>query len=175
MGVSRATFDFDLIDFQNYEFDEKELDCFPECPFASTMDLTEISEFWQNLGTKVLFLALWALPLCSLCPAVFRLHGPRHDSRPRLPESATTHDSEFSRLHDSRLLGVHDHDWTCSRHDSRPRLVFDLNNLPRPKHWSGWCLNPSSFEFWLGDKYRIHERLKYNKVSNNWKKEILYP
>ncbi|MAJ23134.1 MAG: pyridoxamine 5'-phosphate oxidase [Candidatus Pelagibacter sp. TMED64] len=48
-------------------------------------------------------------------------------------------------------------------------------NLPRPKHWSGWCLNPSSIEFWLGDQYRIHERLKYNKVSNNWKKEILYP
>ena len=47
--------------------------------------------------------------------------------------------------------------------------------LPRPKHWSGWCLNPSTIEFWLGDKYRIHERLKYNKISNNWKKEILYP
>ena len=47
--------------------------------------------------------------------------------------------------------------------------------LPRPKHWSGWCLNPSSIEFWLGDKYRIHERLKYNKVARNWKKEILYP
>ena len=46
--------------------------------------------------------------------------------------------------------------------------------LPRPKHWSGWCLNPSSIEFWLGDKYRIHERLKYNKVAGNWKKEILY-
>jgi len=51
----------------------------------------------------------------------------------------------------------------------------DKNNVPRPKHWSGWNLNPSSFEFWLGDKYRIHERLKYNKISNNWKKEILYP
>ncbi len=51
----------------------------------------------------------------------------------------------------------------------------DEKNLPRPKHWSGWCLNPSSIEFWLGDKYRIHERLKYIKVSNNWKKEILYP
>ena len=51
----------------------------------------------------------------------------------------------------------------------------DEKNLPRPQHWSGWCLNPSSIEFWLGDKYRIHERLKYNKVSNNWKKEILYP
>ena len=51
----------------------------------------------------------------------------------------------------------------------------DEKNLPRPKHWSGWCLNPSSIEFWLGDQFRIHERLKYNKISNNWKKEILYP
>ncbi len=51
----------------------------------------------------------------------------------------------------------------------------DGNSLPRPKHWSGWCLNPSSIEFWLGDEHRIHERLKYKKVSSNWKKEILYP
>ena len=51
----------------------------------------------------------------------------------------------------------------------------DMNNVPRPKNWSGWCLKPLSFEFWLGDKFRIHERLKYNKVSDNWKKEILYP
>ena len=51
----------------------------------------------------------------------------------------------------------------------------DEKKLPRPKHWSGWCLDPSSIEFWLGDQFRIHERLKYKKVSNNWKKEILYP
>ena len=47
--------------------------------------------------------------------------------------------------------------------------------LPRPKHWSGWCLKPLSIEFWLGDQYRIHERLKYNKNSSGWKKDILYP
>ena len=51
----------------------------------------------------------------------------------------------------------------------------DEKKLPRPEYWSGWCLNPNSIEFWLGDKYRIHERLKYIKVSKNWKKEILYP
>ena len=51
----------------------------------------------------------------------------------------------------------------------------DKQKVPRPKHWSGWCLNPLSIEFWLGDQYRIHERLKYNKILNNWKKEILYP
>ena len=51
----------------------------------------------------------------------------------------------------------------------------DINNVPRPQNWSGWCLNPSLIEFWLGDEHRIHERLKYKKVSNEWKKEILYP
>ncbi|MDC6465374.1 pyridoxamine 5'-phosphate oxidase [Pelagibacteraceae bacterium] len=51
----------------------------------------------------------------------------------------------------------------------------DGGKLPRPKHWSGWCLNPSSIEFWLGDQFRIHERLRYKKVLRNWKKEILYP
>ena len=51
----------------------------------------------------------------------------------------------------------------------------DEKKVPRPKHWSGWCLIPSSIEFWLGDKFRIHERLRYNKISNDWKKEILYP
>ena len=51
----------------------------------------------------------------------------------------------------------------------------DDKNLPRPNHWSGWCLNPSSIEFWLGDQFRIHERLKYTKILNDWKKEILYP
>ena len=51
----------------------------------------------------------------------------------------------------------------------------DKKKVPRPNYWSGWCLNPSSIEFWLGDQYRIHERLKYNKILNNWKKEILYP
>ena len=59
--------------------------------------------------------------------------------------------------------------------DEFKKKYKDPNNVPRPKHWSGWCLSPSLFEFWLRDKYRIHERLKYNKVSNNWKKEILYP
>ena len=59
--------------------------------------------------------------------------------------------------------------------DEFKKKFKDEKNLPRPKHWSGWCLSPSSIEFWLGDKYRIHERLKYSKVSSNWKKEILYP
>jgi len=47
--------------------------------------------------------------------------------------------------------------------------------VPRPPHWSGWILQPSSIEFWLHAENRIHERLKYSKVQNKWEKEILYP
>jgi len=48
-------------------------------------------------------------------------------------------------------------------------------NVPRPPHWSGLCLRPSSIEFRLHQDNRIHERLRYNKTTSGWKKEILYP
>ena len=51
----------------------------------------------------------------------------------------------------------------------------DEKNVPRPPYWSGWCLRPSSVEFWLHKDNRIHERLRYNKAAKGWKKEILYP
>ena len=51
----------------------------------------------------------------------------------------------------------------------------DKNNVPRPPHWSGWRLGPSSIEFWLHQDNRIHERLRYNKTVNDWEKEILNP
>jgi pyridoxamine 5'-phosphate oxidase len=51
----------------------------------------------------------------------------------------------------------------------------DEKNLPRPKHWSGWCLNPLSIEFWLGGENRIHERLRYDKKGESWIKVLLNP
>ena len=52
----------------------------------------------------------------------------------------------------------------------------DKNNVPRPNHWSGWNLFPSSIEFWLDGESRIHERLKYTKDNNgNWIKSLLSP
>jgi pyridoxamine 5'-phosphate oxidase len=52
----------------------------------------------------------------------------------------------------------------------------DKENVPRPKHWSGWNLKPSSIEFWLDGDNRIHERLKYNLNENNvWVKSLLSP
>ena len=70
---------------------------------------------------------------------------------------------------------MNDRDEFLKKLDQLKIKYKDKNKVPRPKFWSGWCLNPSLIEFWLGDKYRIHERLKYNRILNNWEKEILYP
>ena len=59
--------------------------------------------------------------------------------------------------------------------DSFKKKYNNEANVPRPPYWSGWCLKPLSIEFWLHRENRNHERLKYNKVNKEWKKEILYP
>ena len=52
----------------------------------------------------------------------------------------------------------------------------DKDKVPRPSHWSGWNLKPSSIEFWLDGDNRIHERLKYTLDKNeNWIKNLLSP
>ena len=52
----------------------------------------------------------------------------------------------------------------------------DENNVPRPDYWSGWNLKPTSIEFWLDAKDRIHERLKYTKNENqSWERFLLNP
>ena len=52
----------------------------------------------------------------------------------------------------------------------------DKDNVPRPDHWSGWNLKPSSIEFWLDGDNRIHERLRYTlKENNTWVKNLLSP
>ena len=52
----------------------------------------------------------------------------------------------------------------------------DQNKVPRPSHWSGWSLDPSSFEFWLDGDNRIHERLKYTKNNKGgWTRSLLSP
>ena len=70
--------------------------------------------------------------------------------------------------------------------NSRDELLESLENfkkkysnkdkVPRPRHWSGWILKPSSIEFWLDGENRIHERLKYTlDKKNTWIKSLLSP
>ena len=61
------------------------------------------------------------------------------------------------------------------RVDGFKKTYSDKENVPRPENWSGWILQPIMIEFWLQGPNRVHERLRYNKESNNWIKNLLNP
>lgn len=50
----------------------------------------------------------------------------------------------------------------------------DRSLIPKPKHWGGYRLQPELFEFWQGQKSRLHDRwvlyhslLVLNKMCEN--------
>ena len=43
-------------------------------------------------------------------------------------------------------------------------------HVPKPPHWGGYLVRPSTFEFWQGRPNRLHDRLFFSKSSSNeWK------
>ncbi|XP_019434001.1 PREDICTED: pyridoxine/pyridoxamine 5'-phosphate oxidase 1, chloroplastic-like [Lupinus angustifolius] len=55
----------------------------------------------------------------------------------------------------------------------------DGSLIPKPKNWGGYRLTPHAFEFWQGQKSRLHDRLRYSPCEINeqkvWKVERLAP
>ena len=47
--------------------------------------------------------------------------------------------------------------------------------VPKPEHWGGYLVKPSIFEFWQGRQSRLHDRIQFSKVENEWKIERLAP
>ena len=52
---------------------------------------------------------------------------------------------------------------------------FQGADVPRPPHWSGWCVSPKSFEFWIQNSARLHEREIYTRAGSSWQHTLLYP
>lgn len=42
------------------------------------------------------------------------------------------------------------------------------SQVPRPAHWGGYGLNPQLFEFWQGRPSRLHDRLVFHKMDEDW-------
>jgi len=47
--------------------------------------------------------------------------------------------------------------------------------LPRPDHWGGYVVQPDRVEFWQGRASRLHDRIQYMKVNNEWQITRLAP
>lgn len=85
-----------------------------------------------------------------------------------------------SRPFDSRLAG------TVSK-QSRPvvgsldkiyedaRKHWENKEIPCPENWGGFSLKPSSIEFWVGHKFRLHDRVRFTLSGLAWIPQQLYP
>jgi pyridoxamine 5'-phosphate oxidase len=55
---------------------------------------------------------------------------------------------------------------------------FGEGEVPRPMHWGGYCVKPETVEFWQGRLGRMHDRLRYRRVTaepSGWVTERLAP
>ncbi len=47
--------------------------------------------------------------------------------------------------------------------------------IPRPSHWGGYVVKPVKIEFWQGRPSRLHDRIVYTNLGDDWKQSRLSP
>ena len=47
--------------------------------------------------------------------------------------------------------------------------------VPLPPHWGGFRLLPDAYEFWQHGAHRLHDRVRYVRVGDGWRRERLAP
>lgn len=47
--------------------------------------------------------------------------------------------------------------------------------VPRPPHWGGYRVVPDSFEFWINQESRLHDRFLYTREDQQWRWVRLAP
>jgi len=57
----------------------------------------------------------------------------------------------------------------------RLEKLYENKEIPKPQHWGGYVLKPTSVEFWQGRSSRLHDRFLYQEVEGVWQIERLAP
>ncbi len=87
------------------------------------------------------------------------------DSRPRNSKISAII-SEQSSIVPNRLFLEHKWNIWSKKND---------NELKKPQNWGGYKIIPNYFEFWQGRKNRLHDRIVYERMPENWQIKRLAP
>ena len=49
------------------------------------------------------------------------------------------------------------------------------STIPRPTYWNGYIVDAELIEFWQEMPHRLHDRVEYKKIKNEWKSKRLFP
>jgi len=52
---------------------------------------------------------------------------------------------------------------------------YEGKTIPKPAHWGGYIVKPTSIEFWQGRTSRLHDRIKYDLINEKWQTNRLAP
>ena len=52
---------------------------------------------------------------------------------------------------------------------------YTNKEISRPLNWGGYIVSPVEYEFWQGGENRLHDRIRFKLIKNNWLKERLSP
>jgi pyridoxamine 5'-phosphate oxidase len=138
--------------------------------------------FYTNLKSRK-GRELTATPRAALC-----FYWPALDTQIRIegavePVSDAEADAYFaSRARESQIgaWASQQSEELASMEELRARVTevearFANQPVPRPAHWTGRRVRPSSIEFWHAGEYRLHERRRFERVGDGWKMRRLFP
>ena len=49
------------------------------------------------------------------------------------------------------------------------------DHVPRPPHWGGYRVVPDAVELWVHQDDRLHDRVRYERVEDGWRRARLAP
>ena len=87
-------------------------------------------------------------------------------SRPRNSQLASAASDQSRPLHDRETYEARVRDL---------ERIYAGQDVPRPRHWVGYRVEPVRLELWRGREARMHERTVYERVNGEWEKFLLYP
>lgn len=87
-------------------------------------------------------------------------------TRPRLSQIGAWASNQSRPMTDSLEL---------ERNCAAVALRFGVGAVPRPPTWSGYRLVPETIEFWHDKPFRLHDRVRFTRLTKGWISQRIFP